>query len=138
MGGPPPTTREEVMEQAVKNTRAVGSPIYPLNEDEIRARAGMAYDRSFDRLGMVRQAVAVLATGDRTARLRSIKTPTLVIHGDSDRMCDLSGGRATAKAIKGAQLVVIEGMGHNLPRQLWPRIASLIADFVRGVEAGTI
>jgi len=78
----------------------------------------------------VHQAMAVLATGDQTRRLRSITAPTLVIHGDSDRMCDVSGGKATADAIPGAELVVIEGMGHNLPRALWPRIASLIANLV--------
>jgi pimeloyl-ACP methyl ester carboxylesterase len=137
MGGTPPNTREEVMEQAVKNLRAVGSSGFPLEDDEVRQRAGLAYDRSYDRLGMVRQAIAVIASGNRTARLQSIKTPTLVIHGDSDRMCDVSGGIATAKAIKGAELVIIESMGHNLPRPLWPRIASLIGDLVQRVESGS-
>ncbi len=136
MGGTPPGTREEAMEQAVKNMRMVGSPGYPLDEDEVRERAGLAYDRSYDRLGMVRQAVAVIASGDRTAQLQSIQVPALVIHGDSDRMCDVSGGVATAKAIRGAQLEIIEGMGHSLPRPLWPKITSLIADFVHGLEAG--
>ncbi len=137
MGGNLPSTREEVMEQAVKNIRAVGSPGFPLEEDEVRQRAGLAYDRSYDRLGMVRQAIAVIASGDRTSRLQSIKIPTLVIHGDRDRMCEVSGGVATAKAIKGAELVIIEGMGHNLPRPLWSRIASLIDDLVQRVESGT-
>ncbi len=135
MGGTPPTTRDEVMEQAVKNSRLVGSPGFPLDEDDVRQRAGLAYDRAYDRLGMVRQAIAVIASGDRTACLQSIHVPTLVIHGDSDRMCNVSGGVATAKAIQGAELVVIEGMGHNLPRPLWPRIASLIADLVQCVES---
>jgi pimeloyl-ACP methyl ester carboxylesterase len=137
MGGTPPSTREEVMEQAVKNLRVVGSPNYPLDEDDIRQRAGIAYDRSYDRLGMVRQAVAVIASGDRTTRLQSIKVPTLVIHGDSDRMCDVSGGKAIAEAIKGAELVIIEGMGHNFPRPLWSKITSLITNLVHRVEAGS-
>jgi pimeloyl-ACP methyl ester carboxylesterase len=137
MGGTPPSTREEVMEQAVKNLRVVGSPGFPLDEDDIRHRAGIAYDRSYDRLGMVRQAIAVIASGDRTSRLRSIKVPALVIHGDGDRMCDVSGGVATAEAIHGAELIVIEGMGHNLPRPLWSKIASLIANLVRRVESGS-
>jgi len=136
LGGPPPSTREEAMEQAVRNARVVGSPGFPLDEDEVRERAGLAYDRSYDQLGLMRQFIAVIASGDRTSRLQSIKTPALVIHGDSDRMCDVSGGVATAEAIQGAELVVIEGMGHNLPRPLWPRIASLIADLVTRVEAG--
>lgn len=100
-------------------------------------RAALAYDRSYDPTGLVRQAMAVLASGDRTTRLPSLKVPTLVIHAAADRMCDVSGGLATADAIWGAELVVIEGMGHNLPHALWPRIAGLIADHVRGVEAGT-
>lgn len=137
LGGPPPSTREEAMEQAVRNARVVGSPGFPLDEDEVRERAGLAYDRSYDQLGMMRQFIAVIASGDRTSRLQSIHTPALVIHGDSDRMCDVSGGIATAEAIKGAELVVIEGMGHNLPRPLWPRIAALISDLVQRVEAGS-
>ena len=68
--------------------------------------------------------------------MRSLKVPTLVIHGAADRMVAVSGGLATAEAIRGAELVVIEGMGHNLPRALWPRIASLIANHVQRVEAG--
>jgi pimeloyl-ACP methyl ester carboxylesterase len=137
MGGTPPNTREEVMEQAVKNFRVVGSPGFPLDEDDVRERAGLAYDRSYDRLGIVRQAIAVIASGDRTSRLQSIKVPTLVIHGDSDRMCDVSGGKATAEAIKGAELVIIEGMGHNFPRPLWSKITTLIANLVHRVEAGS-
>jgi pimeloyl-ACP methyl ester carboxylesterase len=135
-GGPPPSTREEVMERAVAAVRIVGSPGFPVDEDEVRERAGLAYDRSYDPPGLVRQAISVLASGDRTARLRSLKVPTLVIHGAADRMCDVSGGLATADAIRGAELVVIEGMGHNLPRALWPRIASLIADLVQRGEGG--
>jgi pimeloyl-ACP methyl ester carboxylesterase len=133
-GGPPATTREEVMEQAVRAARGVGSPGFPPDEDELRERAGLAYDRAFDPQGLVRQSIGVLASGDRTARLRSLKVPTLVIHGADDRMIDVSGGRATAAAIAGSELVVIEGMGHNLPRPLWPRLASLIAGLVWRVE----
>lgn len=136
-GGGPATTREEVMERAVAAVQIVGSPGFPVDEDEVRERAGLAYDRSYDPPGLVRQAIAVLASGDRTPRLRSLKVPTLVIHGAADRMCDVSGGLATADAIKGAELVIIEGMGHNLPPALWPRIASLIANLVQRVEAGT-
>jgi pimeloyl-ACP methyl ester carboxylesterase len=132
--GPSPKTREEAMEKALAASRIVCSPGFPLDENEVRERAGLAYDRSYDQLGTVRQSIAVLASGDRTARLRSISVPTLVIHGADDRMCDISGGRATANAIIGAELVVIEGMGHNIPRALWPGIASLISNLVQRVE----
>lgn len=132
--GPSPKTREEVIEKAVSASRLVGSSGFPLDEYEVRKRTGLAYDRSYDQLGTMRQSIAVLASGDRTTRLRSVRVPTLVIHGEDDRMCDISGGRATAKAIPGAELEVIEGMGHNLPRELWPRIASLISNLVQRVE----
>ncbi|WP_104482869.1 hypothetical protein V5P93_002146 [Actinokineospora auranticolor] len=80
-------------------------------------------------LGSARQAVAYVVSGGRTARLRTITARTLVIHGGADRMCHPSGGRATAAAIPGAELVVIEGMGHDLPAALWPaaRVADLPA-----------
>jgi pimeloyl-ACP methyl ester carboxylesterase len=132
--GSSPKTREEVMEKAVAASRLVGSPGFPHDEEEVRERAGLAYDRSYDQLGIMRQSIAVLASGNRTERLRSIRVPTLVIHGADDRMCDVSGGRATASAIMGAKLEVIEGMGHNIPRVLWPRIASLISNLVQRVE----
>lgn len=136
-GAPPPGTREEVIEQAVAVFRVIGSPGFRHDEEEVRQRAALAYDRAYDLPGMMRQAIAVIASGDRTDRLRSIKVPTLVIHGTDDRMCDVSGGMATARAIPGAELVLIDGMGHNLPRALWPRIASLISDLVERIEAGT-
>lgn len=138
LAGPPPRTREDVMNRALAAFRVVGSPGFLLDEEEVRERAGRAYERAFDPLGVARQAVAVIASGNRTARLQSVDVPALVIHGADDLMCDVSGGRATAAAIQGAELVVIEGMGHNLPRPLWPRIASLITDLVRRVEAGSL
>lgn len=72
---------------------------------------------------------------DRTAWLASVDVPALVIHGADDLMCDVSGGRATAAAIPGAELVVVDGMGHDLPRALWPEITSRIPDLVQRVEA---
>lgn len=134
-GGPPANTREDVIKQAVNAARVVGSPGFAFDEDEVRERAGLAYDRAYDLPGLIRQAVAVIASGDRTARLQSLNVPTLVIHGAADRMCDVSGGKATAEAIPGAELIVIEGMGHNLPRALWPQIAAQIAYHIKQAEA---
>lgn len=132
--GPPAVTRDDVIQQFVKAIRLVGSPAYPSDQNEIAARAGLAYDRSHDPLGVVRQAVATVASGDRTERLRHLRMPTLVIHGLADRMCDPSGGRAIAEAIPGAELVLIEGMGHNLPSGLQPEVAARIAEFVWRAE----
>jgi pimeloyl-ACP methyl ester carboxylesterase len=129
-GGPPAVTREEVIQLMLRASRAVGSPGYPADENEIAARAGRAYDRSYDPTGTARQAIATVASGDRTERLRHLEVPTLVIHGLADRMCDVSGGRATAEAIPGAELVLIEGMGHDLPPGLRSQLAARIAEFV--------
>ena len=112
--GPPAVTREEVIQKMVQAVRVVGSPGFPSDEHEIATRSGRAYDRCYDPIGTARQAVATVASGDRTERLRHLKVPTLVIHGLADRMCDISGGRATAEAIPAAELITIEGMGHDL------------------------
>jgi pimeloyl-ACP methyl ester carboxylesterase len=131
----PVTTREQIVQRMVDVSRITGSPGYPPDPALVAERAGRAFDRAFDPLGMVRQAVASLASGDRTPRLRSLDVPALVIHGDGDRLVDVSGGRATAAAIPGAELVVIEGMGHDLPKPLWPQIAGKIAEVVARGEA---
>lgn len=136
--GPPAESRQEVIDQMVRAARVVGSPGFEVDEAGVRDRAGRAYDRGYDPLGVARTAVASVASGDRTERLRSVDVPTLVIHGADDAMCDVSGGMATAAAIPGAELVIIEGMGHDLPRALWPEIASRIAALVQRVEAVTV
>jgi pimeloyl-ACP methyl ester carboxylesterase len=128
MAGAPARTRDEVLERSRTMFGLIGSP--GANLDEIAERVGRAYDRAFDPLGIARQAVAVIASGDRTAKLREVTTRTLVIHGTHDRMCDVSGGRATAAAIPGAELAIIDGMGHDLPRAEWPRLSELIANHV--------
>ena len=133
-GGPPASTRDEVIQQRLRALRAVGSPGYPTDEEDVATAAGRAYDRSHDPIGVARQAVATVASGDRTERLRHLEVPTLVIHGLADRMCDVSGGRATAEAIPHAELVLIEGMGHNLPPGLRSQLAERIAGFVWRAE----
>jgi len=132
--GPPANTRDEVIQQRLRAIRPVGSPAYPADEEDVAAKAGRAYDRSHDPIGVARQAIASVASGDRTKRLRSLNVLTLVIHGLADRMCDVSGGRATAEAIPGAELVLIEGMGHDLPPGLRTELAKRIAEFVWRAE----
>lgn len=132
--GPPAVTRDEVIRQMVRAAQCTGSPGYPNDEAETAARAGRAFDRCYDPVGTARQAVATVVSGDRTDALRRLKVPALVVHGLADRMCDVSGGRATADAIPGAELVIVEGMGHNLAPGLRSRLADLISNFVWGVE----
>jgi pimeloyl-ACP methyl ester carboxylesterase len=133
---PPAGTRAAYIETFLKASRLVGSPDFPADEQEIATTAGRAFDRSYDLVGMARQAAATVASGDRTEHLRCLRVPTLVIHGLADRMCDVSGGRATAEAIPGAALILIKGMGHNLPPGLRNRLAADIGDFVWRVERG--
>jgi pimeloyl-ACP methyl ester carboxylesterase len=130
-----PKTRDEYIAQRVHAFKVLGSSTYPSDPVQIAERAGLAWDRDHDELGMARQSVAYVASGDRTEQLRSIDVPTLVIHGLADGLCDPSGGRATAAAIPGAELVLIEGMGHSLPPGLWQRLAEAISSAVKRGEA---
>ena len=88
----------------------------------------MSYDRGESPDGTARQLGAIFASGSRVKALRTIRAPTLVIHGAADRLVAPSGGRATARAIPGAHLMLLGGMGHDLPRELWPLFVSAIAD----------
>jgi pimeloyl-ACP methyl ester carboxylesterase len=112
--------RESAIEQAVKTFRLIGSPDFPMDERHVRDVAGASYDRNHSRAGVLRQMHAITASGDRTPALRRLRVPTTVIHGARDPLVNPSGARATARAIPGARLRIIEGMGHDLPRPLWP------------------
>jgi pimeloyl-ACP methyl ester carboxylesterase len=124
---PPPSDRAEFIDHVVKTFRMVGSTGFELDEAGLRDRVGRAFDRSYDPSGVARQLVAVLADGDRKQRLRSVRVPTLVIHGKSDPLVPVEGGIDTADAVPGARLLVIEGMGHDLPRGAWPQMVDAIA-----------
>jgi pimeloyl-ACP methyl ester carboxylesterase len=125
------TTHEEgraaFIERAVRTFTLIGSTDLPQDVQDIREMAAVSYDRDRDPAGPGRQLAAIVASGDRTAELRTIAAPTLVIHGTADPMVSPSGGRATARAIPGAKLMRIEGMGHYLPRAAWPRLIDAIA-----------
>lgn len=119
---PPASERQANIERGVDTWRVIGSPGYPFDEEAIRARAGRAYDRCFAPQGMARQLAAILASGSRHEALGALRMPTLVIHGDADPLVPLPCGEATAQAVPGAELLVLEGMGHDLPRGTWPRL----------------
>ncbi len=123
---PAPRDRAGYVEHTVRTFRAIGSPGFPRDEAELRDMAGRSYDRGHDPAGAGRQLAAIIASGDRTPLLRRIAVPTVVIHGSADRLVRPSGGRATAKAIPGARLVVVPGMGHDLPRGAWPQVLDAI------------
>ncbi len=123
-----PADREGFAESAVQVFRVIGSPGFDADEERLRERARASFDRGYHPEGTARQLVAILASGDRTEALRRLDVPTVVIHGTDDALIDVSGGKATAAAIPGARLELIEGMGHDLPRELWPRFVDLIAE----------
>lgn len=123
---PPPGSREEAITQAVEAWRVIGSPGFPFEEERVRARAALAYDRCFYPQGTYRQLVAILASGDRRHSLAAVDVPTVVIHGDADPLVRPSWGQATAAAIPGAEMVMVKGMGHDLPEAAWPTIIDAV------------
>ena len=128
MLGKPPRGREQAIERTVSTFRAIGSPGYPFEEERIREIAGRSYDRGHDSAGIARQLHAILASGDRTKALHGLALPATVIHGSRDPLVRPAGGRATARAIPGARLRMVEGMGHDLPPRLWSSFAAELAD----------
>ncbi|WP_037312808.1 alpha/beta fold hydrolase [Amycolatopsis orientalis] len=128
---PPAATREQAIEDGVAWFKLVGSPGHPSDEEYLRMRAARNYDRANHPAGGLRQAAAVVASGDRTMKLREVRVPALVIHGESDPLINVSGGKATVAAIPDAELVLYPGMGHELPRQLWPAITGAILAHAR-------
>jgi pimeloyl-ACP methyl ester carboxylesterase len=124
----PPAGKEGFVDFVVGAWRVIGSPGFEADEDALRALAAASYDRGIYPDGTGRQLLAILASGDRTEALRRLDVPTTVIHGTEDVLVDVSGGRATAAAIPGARLELIDGMGHDLPAQLWPRFVELITE----------
>jgi pimeloyl-ACP methyl ester carboxylesterase len=120
----PPSGRDEYIDHSVKMRRAISGPLY--DPDRERVRAARGYDRSFYPQGAVFQVAAVQSDGDRTERLARVACPTLVIHGRVDPLVPLAGGEATAKAVPGAELLILDEMGHDLPEPLWETIADAV------------
>jgi pimeloyl-ACP methyl ester carboxylesterase len=127
---PPAGDREGAVRRVVDTYRVIGSPGFEFDESSVRDRAGLSFDRAYDPTGVARQLGAVLTTPDRTRDLEAVSVPTLVIHGSADTLVDVSGGRATAAAVPGAELLVVEGMGHDLPREVWPEITDRVCALI--------
>lgn len=124
---PVPLDHDEALAKLTNDSRIIGSPGFPFDEAAVRARHAAAIERANNPAGTARQFGAIMASPDRTPALRGLSVPALVIHGAEDPLVGLSGGEATARAIPDARLVVIEGMGHDLPEQLWDRLADEIS-----------
>lgn len=131
----PELDRQAAINTVVETFRLIGSPGYPFDEARMRHLAGRSYDRAYDPGGVLRQLAAVATQPDRSRRLAGVRVPTVVIHGMDDPLVGVSGGRALAKAIPGARFVGFPGMGHDLPRELWPRLAETICATAAAADA---
>ena len=119
--------REAYAESSVAMWRMIGSPGFDHDDDLIREAAREAYDRGISSAGALRQMLAILTQPSRSGALRGVSVPTLVVHGLADRMVHVSGGRATAAAVPGAELLLVDGMGHDLPADLYPTLVDAIS-----------
>jgi pimeloyl-ACP methyl ester carboxylesterase len=127
----PARSVDESVRRHLAMLRHIGSAAFPPDDDLERAWAAGLWERTGGRQGIPRQISAIQASGDRTAELARITAPTLVVHGDLDRMVHPSGGRATARAIPGARYAEISGMGHHLAPGVVDRLVDLTTGLVR-------
>jgi pimeloyl-ACP methyl ester carboxylesterase len=132
---PPATNREEAMQRSVDAFKVFGSPGFAFDEARVREKAGRSYDRCFLPSGQARQMAAIAAQPNRVPALRELDLPSLVVHGEADPLVPVSGGHDTAQAIRNAELLLIEGMGHDMPVEVQPRIADAIATLAKRAEA---
>jgi pimeloyl-ACP methyl ester carboxylesterase len=135
--GASPNDRDGFVERGVKTWTLIGSPGFDRDELELRQMIELSFDRGASPAGTARQLGAIIASGDRRRELRGVQAPTLVIHGEADKLVSPSGGRATAKAIDGAKLITIPGMGHDLPKAAWPQIVGAIAQHAHAADVAT-
>lgn len=126
--GPQPTSRDEIINQSVATFGVIGTPGEDHNTNGMRDRITRSYDRSFNPAGVLRQMSAIVASGDFRKHTRSIKSPTLVVHGNADPLVPIEGGHDIAKLVRGARMEVIDGMGHDVPPRYLPQITKLMLD----------
>jgi pimeloyl-ACP methyl ester carboxylesterase len=126
---PPAADRDGQIEQSVATQKVIGSSGFPFDAERARQKAAAAYDRSFYPQGTARQMAAIVAADNRRPRLESLDLPTLVIHGKADPLVPVTGGQDTHEAIAGSELLLVEGMGHDLPPGAWDEIISSISTF---------
>jgi pimeloyl-ACP methyl ester carboxylesterase len=133
----PPNSREAYTEHMIKVFKAIAGPRFGVDEAWTRKIMAESFDRSYYPQGVARQLAAVLTQRDRRPSLASLKAPTLVIHGIDDPLVPMEAGKDTAKSIPGAQLMLIEGMGHDLPHGgAWPQIIDAIGEYTLKIQCG--
>ncbi|MHA7856875.1 MAG: alpha/beta fold hydrolase [Henriciella sp.] len=126
--GPQPTSRDEIINQSVATFGVIGTPGEDQNTNGMRDRIARSYDRNFNPAGVLRQMSAIVASGDFRKHTRSIKAPTLVVHGNADPLVPIEGGHDIAKLVHGARMEVMDGMGHDVPPRFLPQITKLMLD----------
>jgi pimeloyl-ACP methyl ester carboxylesterase len=129
-----PTEREAYIEARIQRMRLLYGSGFPFKEEQAHTYVATSYDRGFYPEGFTRQLVAIRTNGNRKSKLNAIRVPTLVIHGADDPLVPVEGGKDTAAAIPGAQLLIIEGMGHSLPPEIWPQIVDAITVNAKKVD----
>jgi pimeloyl-ACP methyl ester carboxylesterase len=127
----PPSTREESIEMGIAGRRALLGSLDPFDETYERSKVVRAIDRAYYPVGSARQLVAILASEDRLERLKGVRVPTLVIHGTDDILVPIENGRLVAAAVPGARLLELQGMGHDIPKRVWPEVLDAIVETSR-------
>jgi pimeloyl-ACP methyl ester carboxylesterase len=127
----PPSTREESVEMAIAGRRLLVGSGDPFDEAFERAKATRAVQRAYYPVGTGRQLLAILAAQPRLGRLQRVRVPTLVIHGQDDILVPIENGRMVAAAVPGARMLELEGMGHDIPKRVWPQVIDAIVETAR-------
>ncbi|MGI8461498.1 MAG: alpha/beta fold hydrolase [Solirubrobacterales bacterium] len=133
-----PSDRDGFIGHTVKTFEVIGSPGFETDEDRLRETAGQSFDRCRYPQGIARQLNALTSSPGRRRALGGVRAPTVVIHGDKDPLVRFAAGKATARAVPGARLEVVRGMGHDLPRGAWPQIVGAIVENARAAEDGRL
>ena len=131
----PARSREEAIERTVETFKVIGSPGFEFDEIGVRRKASISYDRCFLPSGQVRQLAAILRQPNRVPALRTLRMPVLVVHGEADPLVPVEGGVDTASAIPGAELMLVPGMGHDMPRAVQPDLVERITALTARADA---
>lgn len=130
----PPSTRDAFIDYTTEMWRTIGSPGYPFETERVRQRSARIFDRGIPGWGSRRQLTAVIAQGDRRPQLAGLRLPSLILHGRADPLVPVAAGIDTAESIPGAELMLLDGVGHNLPKPVWPQMIDALTELTERAE----